>query len=173
MPQFNTSFFSSLMFWEIVSFLILLWLLYKFAFPPILDALETRERKIKESLDHAERNRAEAERKLREYEVKLQAAAQESEGILAQAKEKAQRMLEENEQRMREEADRIRSEALEDIERERRRTVQELRNQTADLALLVSEKVLARSLRDEDHKRMAEEAMQAVSTHQQAGHSSV
>lgn len=169
MPQFDTTFFSSLVFWEIVSFLILLWVLYKFAFPPILDALETRERKIKESLDQAERSRTEAERKLREYEAKLNAAAQESEGILAQAKEKAHRMLEENEQRMREEAERIRSEALEEIERERRRTMQELRTQTADLALLVAERVLTRSIRDEDHKRMAEEALQAVSASHQNG----
>ena len=54
MPQFESHFFSSLIFWEVVSFAILLFVLYKFAFPGILSALEEREKKIKDSLDQAE-----------------------------------------------------------------------------------------------------------------------
>ena len=57
MPQFDTQFFSSLIFWELISFGILLWVLSKFAFPPILEALETRERKIRDSIDQAEQSR--------------------------------------------------------------------------------------------------------------------
>ena len=71
MPQFESHFFSSLIFWEILSFAILFFVLYKFAFPGILSALEEREKKIKDSLDQAERHRSEAERKLKEYEAKL------------------------------------------------------------------------------------------------------
>ena len=67
MPQFDSHFFSSLIFWELLSFGILFWVLYKYAFPPILEILETRERKIRESLDQAERNRTTAEQKLKEY----------------------------------------------------------------------------------------------------------
>lgn len=162
MPQFETHFFSSLMFWEVVSFAILLWILYKFAFPPILETLETRERKIKESLDQAEHHRAEAERKMQEYEAKLSLAAKEAEAVLAQAKERAQRMLEENEQRLQADADRIKGDAQREIESERRRAIQEIRSQTTDLALLVAEKVVGRSLNDADHKRLADEALQAV-----------
>jgi F-type H+-transporting ATPase subunit b len=162
MPQFETHFFSSLMFWEVVSFAILLWILYKFAFPPILETLETRERKIKESLDQAEHHRAEAERKMQEYEAKLNLAAKEAEAVLAQAKERAQRMLEENEQRLQADADRIKGDAQREIESERRRAIQEIRSQTTDLALLVAEKVVGRSLNDADHKRLADEALQAV-----------
>src|SRR2546430_10400003 len=87
MPHFDPHFFSSLIFWEIVSFGILLWVLYKYAFPPILETLETRERRIKESLEQAERHRAEAERKLREYEAKLSAAGREAEAVLARSEE--------------------------------------------------------------------------------------
>src|SRR5881296_120799 len=100
MPQFDTHFFSSLIFWEIVSFGILLWVLYKYAFPPILETLETRERRIKESLE-------EAERKLREYEAKLSAAGREAEAVLARAQDRAQSLMEENEQRLLAEAERI------------------------------------------------------------------
>lgn len=162
MPQFDTQFFSSLVFWEVVSFGILLWVLYKFAFPPILEVLETRERKIKESLEQAERHRAEAEQKLREYEVKLNAVSREAESVLTQAKERAQRLLEESEQRLKVEAERVKADASREIEHERRRAVQEIRTQTTALALLVAEKVVERSLNDQDHHRMAEEALQAV-----------
>jgi F-type H+-transporting ATPase subunit b len=163
MPQFESHFFSSLIFWEVVSFGILLFVLYKFAFPGILSTLEERERKIKDSLDQAERHRSEAERKLREYEAKLSAASKEAEAILAQAKERAQRLLEENEQRLTVEAERIKGDATREIDHERRKAVQDIRNQTTDLALLVAEKVVGRSLSDADHRRFADEALEALS----------
>ncbi|MYC27302.1 MAG: F0F1 ATP synthase subunit B [Nitrospira sp. SB0662_bin_26] len=162
MPQFDVHFFSSLIFWEVVSFGILLWVLYKFAFPPILEALETRERKIRDSIEQAEQNRLTAEQRLADYEAKLNGAAQEAEAIVADAKAKAQRLLEENEQRLRTESERIQAETTQEIERERRKALQDIRNEAADLALTVAEKVLARSLSDDDHKRLAREAVQAV-----------
>jgi F-type H+-transporting ATPase subunit b len=162
MPQFESHFFSSLIFWEIVSFGILLWVLYKFAFPPILKILEERERKIRESLEQAERHRSEAERKLQEYEAKLNAAAREAEAVMAQAKERAQRLLEENEQRLAADAERIKGDTAREIEHERRKAIQEIRAQTTDLALLVAEKVVGRTLNDQDHRRLADEALEAV-----------
>ena len=168
MPQFDSHFFSSLIFWEVISFGILLWVLSKFALPPILEALETRERKIRDSIDQAEQNRASAEQRLQEYESKLRGAAQEAEGIIAEARTKAQRMLEENEQRLRAESDRIKSETTQEIERERRKALQSIRGEAADLALLVAEKVLARSLTDDDSRRLAQDALQAVSAEHSA-----
>jgi F-type H+-transporting ATPase subunit b len=162
MPQFDVHFFSSLIFWEVISFGILLWVLYKFAFPPILEALETRERKIRDSIEQAEQNRVTAEQRLTEYEAKLNGAAQEAEAIVAEAKAKAQRLLEENEQRLRTESERIQAEATQEIERERRKALQDIRNEAADLALAVAERVLERSLSDDDHRRLAREAVQAV-----------
>ncbi len=162
MPQFDTQFFSSLIFWEFISFGILCWVLYKFAFPPILNALETRERTIRDSLEQAERNRAEAEQRLQAYEAKLKGAAQEAEAIVADAKAKAQRLLEENEQRLRAESRRIQDETTRELERERRNAVRDIQREAADLALLVAEQVLGRSLSDDDHRRLAKDAMQAV-----------
>lgn len=163
MPQFESSFFSSLIFWEVVSFGILFFVLYKFAFPGILGILEEREKKIKDSLDQAERHRADAERALKEYEAKLSAAAKEAEGLLAAAKERAQRLLDENEQRLTAEAERIKGDATREIDHERRKAVQEIRNQTTELALLVAEKVVQRSLTDADHRKFADEALEALS----------
>src|SRR5512133_48602 len=111
MPQFESHFFSSLIFWEVVSFGILLFVLYKFAFPGIVSVLEEREKKIKDSLDQAERHRSEAERRLKEYEAKLAGASREAEVVLAAAKEREQRLMEENEQRLTAEAERIKGDA--------------------------------------------------------------
>jgi len=162
MPQFESHFFSSLIFWEILSFGILLWVLYKYAFPPILETLDMRERKIRESLEQAERHRVEAERRMQEYEAKLNAASREAEAVLIQAKERAQRLLDENEQRLGAEAERVKGEATREIDQERRKAIQEIRSQATDLALLVAEKVVERSLNDADHRRLADEAIAAV-----------
>jgi F-type H+-transporting ATPase subunit b len=165
MPQFDPHFFSSLIFWEVLSFSILFWILYKFAFPPILNTLENRERKIRESLDQAEENRSAAEQKLKEYEAKLQVAATEVETIMSEAKQKAQRLLDENQQKLRAESERIKEAATQDIERERRKAVEDIKDQTADLAILVAEKVIGRSLSDDDHRRFAQEAIAEVAAH--------
>ena len=163
MPQFESHFFSSLIFWEILSFAILFFVLYKYAFPGILSALEEREKKIKDSLDEAERHRSEAEQKLKEYEAKLNTAAKEAEGIMAATKERAQRLMEENEQRMTAEAERIRGDATREIDQERRKAIQDIRAQTTDLALMVAEKVVQRSLNEADHRKFADEAREALS----------
>jgi F-type H+-transporting ATPase subunit b len=163
MPQFESHFFSTLIFWELLSFGVLLFLLYKYAFPGILGMLEEREKKIKDSLDQAERHRSEAERRLKEYEAKLNAAAKEAEGILAAAKERAQHLLEENEQRLTSEAERIKGDATREIEHERRKAVQDIRSQTTELALMVAEKVVQRSLAEADHRKFADDALDALS----------
>lgn len=163
MPQFESHFFSSLIFWEIVSFGILLFILYKYAFPGILSVLEEREKKIKDSLEQAEQHRSEAERRLKEYEAKLSAAGKEAEAILAAAKERAQRLLDENEQRLTAEAERIKGDTTRQIEQERRKAVQDIRAQTTELALMVAEKVVQRSLTDADQRKLADDALDALS----------
>lgn len=169
MPQFDTHFFSSLIFWEFLSFGILFWVLWKFAFPPILQTLDERERKIKESLEQADRHRAEAEQKMQEYEAKLKTASKEAETLLAAAKERAQRIMEENEQRLKAETQRSKEDATREIDQERRRAIQDIRNQTTEMALLVAEKVVGRSLNDADHKRMADEALASIAESQGQG----
>jgi F-type H+-transporting ATPase subunit b len=162
MPQFETHFFSSLIFWEVVSFAILLFLLAKYAFPPILQTLDERERRIRESIEAADRQQAEAERRMAEYDAKMKAAQKEAEALVEQARTRAQHLLDENERRLTQEAERIRASAARDIEQERRRAIDEVRAYTTDLALRVAEKLVERSLNDADHKRLAEETLAVV-----------
>jgi len=162
MPQFDTRFFSSLLFWEWVSFGALLLILYKYAFPWILENLDARERKIRETIEAAERQRAEAERRMAEYDARMRSAQKEAEEMVAQAKVRAQQMMEENERRMSAEAERIKANAAREIEQERRKALADVRRYASELGLRVAEKVLERSLTDADHKRLADEALTAV-----------
>jgi len=162
MPQFETHFFSSLIFWEIISFAILFFLLSKFAFPRILSTLDERERKIRETIEAAERQRAEAERRMAEYEIKMKAAEKAAEGLVEQAKLRAQHLLEENERRLTQEAERISTSTAREIDQERRRALEDVRAYATELALRVAEKLVERTLTDADHKRLAEEALSAV-----------
>ena len=162
MPQFDTHFFSSLIFWEIISFAILLFILAKYAFPPILHTLDERERKIRESIESAERRSAEAERRMAEYEAKMKASQKEAEEMIAQAKARAQQMKEDNERQLSADAERIKATAAREIEQERRKAVDDVRRYAGELALQVAGKVLERSLTDADHKRLADESLAAV-----------
>lgn len=163
MPQLDTEFFSSLLFWSIVSFGILLFLLKRFALPPILSILDEREAKIRESLEGAARARKEAEKMMADYQNQMKEAWKEAEATVRQAKTRAQQILDENEQRMRAESDRMIAEARGEIERERRRVFTEIKAVAADLSILAAETVLKRSLRAEDQKRLAEEAVEEFS----------
>lgn len=162
MPQFDTHFFSSLIFWEVISFAALLFILWKYAFPPILQTLDERERKIRESIESAERRSAEAEKRMAEYEAKMKASAKEAEEMIAQAKARAQQMKEDNERQLSADAERIKAAAAREIDQERRKAVDDVRRYAGELALQIAGKVLERSLTDADHKRLADESLAAV-----------
>jgi len=162
MPQFDTHFFSSLIFWEIVSFAILLFVLAKYAFPPILQTLDERARKIREHIESAEQRSAEAERRMAEYEAKIKSAQKDAEEMIAQAKARAQQMKDENERQLSADADRIKAAATREIEQERRKALNDVRCYAGDLALQIAGKVLERSLTDADHQRLANESLAAV-----------
>jgi F-type H+-transporting ATPase subunit b len=160
MPQFDTHFMSPLIFWSLVSFGLLLGLLYKFVFPPIIKALDDREKTIKGSLEHAEQIRKDAEQLLAEYRSRLKRADEESEKILAETQHRAQRLLEENQQRIVQETGRMTAQARQEILREQQKAMNELKRYVVDLTLLATEKILKRSLNPSDHLRLIEESLE-------------
>src|SRR5256714_1796566 len=148
-----------LMIWTLIAFAITLFILRKFAFPRIADALDRRRRAIEESIDAAERTRAEADKLLAEYRERLREAREQSEEIVARARRAADRLGEE----AKSDAARTREELMErtrrEIEAETRRAIDEIRKEVADLTVLATEKVARKSLTGEDHKRLIEEAL--------------
>jgi len=163
MPQFDTTFLASLLFWSVISFGILLFLLKRFALPGILEMLEAREKKIKDSLDQAERFKQEAQALLAQYEAKLKSVHEEGRAILELARKEAQLKTEENERRVEQETQRMLAEARSEIQREQQEVIREVRRAAVDLTILAAEKVLSRSLTDADHRRLIDEAVQEIS----------
>jgi F-type H+-transporting ATPase subunit b len=159
MPQFDTHFFSPMLIWTIVSFVLLLLLLRKYALPGILEVLEARRQRIKDDLEAAERLRLEAAAVKAEHEAQLKAARSVADEVIAKAQEKARALLAENEARMKEEAERIVADAQRSIGQERAQAVSDLRALAADLAVTAAEKFIATGLDAATQRRLVEESL--------------
>lgn len=159
MPQFDPHFFSPMLFWTAVSFVLLLLLLKRYALPGILEVLEERRERIREDLESAERHRKEAEAVKAEHEAALKAAKAAADEVLARAQEKASKLMAENEARMKEEADRIIADAHRAIDQERTQAVDELKGLAADLAVAAAEKFVSTSIDDATQARLVEESL--------------
>jgi len=148
-----------LMIWTIVCFLICLFVLKRFAFAPIQQAIDERRERIRQSLEEADRARDEAHELLEEHKRLIAQAKGEAEEILAEAR----RVGEANERRMRDETEVERQRRLEDtkkqIDAETRRARDMIRTEVADLSLIAASKVTGKSLDSDDHRRLIEEAV--------------
>jgi F-type H+-transporting ATPase subunit b len=148
-----------LMIWTLIAFLVTFFVLRRYAFPFIQDALDKRQKAIEAAIDESERTRAEAQKLLEEYRERLREARTQSEEIVLRARKAA----EEHQQEAVEAAKRNRDEMLEqtrrDIEAETRRAIQEIRNEVADLTVLATEKVTRKTLDEADQRRLVEEAL--------------
>jgi F-type H+-transporting ATPase subunit b len=148
-----------LMIWTLVVFGVSLYVLAKFAFPRIAEALDKRQQAIEESIETSERVRKEAEKLLEEYRERLAEARGQADDIVARARKTA----EAHENEVLAEAKGKREEMMEqtrrDIEAETRRAIQEIRKEVADLTVAATEKVTRKSLTADDQKRLVEEAL--------------
>jgi len=148
-----------LMIWTIVCFLITLFVLKRFAFAPIQKVIDERRERIRQSLEEADHAREEARRLLEEHRKLIASAKTDAEEILAEAR----KVAEANERRMREELDEDRQRRLEEttrqIEAETRRALEQIRSEVVELSLLAATKVTSKSLDDDDHRRLIEEAV--------------
>ena len=145
-----------------VNFLILLFILQRLLYKPFLAKMEERTQAIQKSLDEAQAARAAAARQQEENEVRLRTAHAEAAAIRAQALKDAA-----DEQRRlvdaaRAESQRLVETAKAQMDADVRRAREELRREVADLAIAVAEKLVRRSLRDEDHRRIVADAIAKV-----------
>jgi len=129
-----------------LAFLLVSFLLRKFAWPKIRQSVEDRERQIQGELQSAESQRVEAQRLLDEYKAQLASSRSESNRIIEEARQSAEQVRRELVARAEADAQSIVARASEQIEAERTRTMQELQGQVAALAVDLAEKVVGRSL---------------------------
>ena len=148
-----------LMIWTLIVFGLSLWLLSKFAFPRIAEALDRRQKAIEESIDAAERTRREADDILAEYRERLSDARGQADDIVARARRTAEAAENETIAEARAKREEMMEQTRRDIEAETRRAIQQIRAEVADLTVLATEKVTRKSLTDADHKRLVEEAL--------------
>src|SRR4051812_15762637 len=149
-----------LMLWTLLAFGVSMYLLRRLAYPRIQSALEKRARAVAESIDAAERTRREADQILNEYRERLREAREQADEIVARARKAADKTQDEARVHAKETREEMLDDARRDIEQETRRAIGQIRREVADLTVLATEKVARKSLDDEDHRRLIEEALQ-------------
>ena len=147
---------------QAINFVILLFLLHRLLYKPLLAKMDERSSAIKKSLDEAQAARAEATRQQEENAARLKAAYAEAEAIRQQAVKEAA-----EEQRRLVEAARVESQrmiesAKAQLDADVRRAREELRREVSDLAIDIAEKLIRQSLRDEDHRRIVDDAIASI-----------
>ncbi len=149
-----------LLIWTIITFLILLFILYKVAWTPILAALDQRENTIRTSLEEAQQARQEMQELLVQKQQILAEANREAARILDQSREEAQRVRDTLSTQAREESQRLRDDARRAIERERQLAIQDLKSTAANLALAAAGQLLGKAVTNADHRRLVNEYLE-------------
>ena len=145
--------------WTILTFLVLLFLLAKFAWKPLLAALEERENKIKNSLEDAEKATAELERINVKSEEIIAKARSEAQSIRVEAKAATERIKADLMAKAEEDSKKIRDEAEKHIHVEKDKAINEIRQEVVDLSLAVAEKVIKKNLSKEDNQGLIEDSL--------------
>ncbi len=148
-----------LMVWLLLAFGVTLFILRKYAFPAIGEALDKRQRAITESIDAADRTRQEADELLTEYRKRLAEAREQADEIVAKAERSGETAKEESLAAAKAQREELLEQTKRDVEAETRRAIQEIRNEVADLTVLATEKVTRKTLDGADQKRLVEDAL--------------
>jgi F-type H+-transporting ATPase subunit b len=149
-----------LMLWTLIAFGVSMFLLRKLAYPRIQTALEKRARAVAESIDAAERTRQEADQILQEYRERLREAREQADEIVSRARKAADKTQDDARIHAKETREEMLADARRDIEQETRRAIGQIRREVADLTVIATEKVARKTLNDDDHKRLIDEALQ-------------
>ena len=148
-----------LVFWSLITFVILLFVLRKFAWKPILGAVEDREEGIKSALASAENARKEMENLKADNERILQEARSEREALLKEAREIKAKIIADAEEDAQAKASKMIEQAQAAIESEKKAAMAELKNHVAGLSLEIAEKVVREELSNKDKQLQLVESM--------------
>ncbi|MGV7221639.1 MAG: F0F1 ATP synthase subunit B [Nitrospinales bacterium] len=163
MPQLTDfSVFSSLIFWSLLSFGVLLFALKKYAFPPIMEMLEEREKKISGDIKSAESLRAEAQELKNDYEKQLKTAHEKADTIVQLATEEAKKVQEKTLQETQAKSRQIKNDAEAEIAMNRNKLLAEVRGFAAELTIASTERIIKKSLDNSDKQRLVESSIEEV-----------
>ena len=145
--------------WTILTFLVLLTLLARFAWRPLLQALEERQAQIRKSLDDAQQARQELERVQHESAQVIARARVEADGIVSQSRADAERLRQELRETARAEAAALLRNAQKQIELQTLQAIRQIRSEAVDLSVMIAEKLIGRHLSKEDNERLIARAI--------------
>lgn len=149
-------------FWTILSFVLLLGILTKVAWKPILSALEAREEGIRNDIEQASTDRQAAEQARRDYESSLGEARQQAQNLLAESREKARKYEAEQMELAKAEAQKEKDRAAREIELQSQQAMQGLQGELVDLSLAAAEQLIRRSLKREDHEAIIKDSLKQL-----------
>jgi F-type H+-transporting ATPase subunit b len=150
MEKLISEFSLGLFFWQLLIFVGILFLLRKYAWGPILSAVNERENSIKEALVSAEAARIEMENLHSDNQRVLKEARAEKEALLKEARNTRAELINTAKEEAKAEADKILSQAQEAIQNEKRAAINELKEQVSTIAMEIAEKVLQKELENKD-----------------------
>lgn len=148
--------------YQILGFLVLLLLLKKFAFGPIMDMMEKREQHVAEQIQSAEKNRDEAEKYLKEQREAIQEARQEAREIVENSRQQSEQQANEIIEEARKKAEREQRERMAEIEREKEEAINAVREQVSSLSVLVASKVIEKELDEKEQEKLIEDTLKEV-----------
>jgi F-type H+-transporting ATPase subunit b len=148
--------------WTILTFLVLVWLLAKFAWKPLLAALDARQATIAQAIDDAKKAREEVERVKQDSVQVLNKARVDAEAILTRAQADAGAFREEMRQKAITDSQGIVARAEKQIELEKNRAIKDIRRETVDLSLAIATKVLRRNITREDNLALIDETIKQI-----------
>jgi|SRR5210317_820686 len=149
MEKLISEFSIGLFFWQTIIFILLIFLLKKYAWKPILDAVNEREEGIKNALLSAEKAKEEMASLQSDNEETLKKARAERDSLLKEAREMKQQLIDDAKNEAQSEAKKIISQAQETIQNEKKAAISDLKNQVATLSIDIAEKVLKEKLSDD------------------------
>ena len=148
-----------LLFWSVITFLLLLVVLKKVAWGPILSALESREEEIKNALSAAEKAKEEAEKVSSDYEQSMKDAQIKAQKIISDSKTAAEKVKADIEKMAEEKAESMLTNAKEQINAEKENAINDIRDIAIDLSIDIASKVIEKNIDSEENRRLVEEAM--------------
>ncbi len=153
-----------LMIWTFIIFLLLLVILAKVAWKPLIASLKTRENAIADSLSRAEQARADAERLIAENKQERAKAEEEVQKALKEGRLYAEQMRRDLVEKAKEEAQRMLTQARAEIERDTQRALRQLREEVADLAVMATSKLLDENMNDERNRNVVNKMIAELTT---------
>lgn len=148
--------------WTVLTFVLLLVVLKKVAWGPILDALDARENEIKDALNAAEKAREEAERVSSDYEDSIRKAQAEAQQIISDAKTAGEKVKLDLKTIANEKADEIIEKAKAQIDTERVRVISEIKTVAIEISLSAAAKVIEKNLDSDDNRKLVNEALEGI-----------